>query len=82
MMAWAPDGESFAFSRADPVDGQSDLFLHRLTTGATQRLTESDEVDEYFPTFSPDGAWLYYDAMTTDGEEYYSTIERMQVPPD
>lgn len=73
---WSPDGEAILFI------ARGDLYLHRLATGETRRLTETAATEEG-ATFSPQGDRLAYvreanlylldlatgreEALTTDG---------------
>ena len=57
--AISPDGEWLAF--ASDRDGAWDLYLLRLRTLETVRLTDTPAF-EGNPTWSPDGVWLAYEA--------------------
>ncbi|HEX9637859.1 MAG TPA: hypothetical protein VGB99_10005 [Acidobacteriota bacterium] len=55
--AWSPDGSTIAFRAIN--QGQSDIFLLDLASGATTNLTQ-DDVYEETPLWSPDGQYLTY----------------------
>lgn len=47
--ALSPDGEHLAVIAG--IDGQQDIYIINLPTGAVRRVTQSDDVPEYFPVF-------------------------------
>ncbi len=49
----SPDGRRIAFTALDR------LYVMDVPTGAPRRLTDQN-VGEYYPTWSPDGAWIGY----------------------
>lgn len=64
-VAWAPDSRRLAFvsdRSADPDNSfANDLFVLDVTTGALTRLTATASA-EFLPVWSPDGAWIAYEA--------------------
>lgn len=58
-----PDGTRLAF--ASNRDGQWDLYVLDLSSGDTNRLTETATY-EGSPSWSPDGRWLAYEAYVGD----------------
>ncbi|HSF80206.1 MAG TPA: hypothetical protein VLA49_03170 [Anaerolineales bacterium] len=57
----SPDGTRLAFS--SNRDGQWDLYVMDLQTGAIQRVTTTPEYDAS-PSWSPDSQWLVYETYT------------------
>ena len=55
--AWSPDGNTIAF--VAQVGGFTDLFLHSLVDGRTERLT-TDAFADLQPAWSPDGRELLF----------------------
>ncbi|GIF01307.1 PD40 domain-containing protein [Paractinoplanes rishiriensis] len=51
---WNPDGRSLA------VEALGDLWVVTVPSGAVRRLTDTPEVQETSPVWSPDGRWLAY----------------------
>lgn len=62
---WSPDGASVVFYAE--VDGQTDVFVQRLSDGRRHRLTTGPASD-YGPDFSPDGEWIAF--YSGAGSEY------------
>ncbi len=60
--AWSPNGRLIAFSsdRVDPQEGlRRAIFQIEASTGTTTQLT-SGEYRDRWPTWSPDGQWIYH----------------------
>ena len=96
---WHPDGDVVAFSvnktfqqfynhgndRIEVYDDASDVVVYNLRTHsiAWSPLTKSEEYFETFPTFSPDGRWLYFcsaeavDTVTRNVEKVHYGIKRI-----
>jgi TolB protein len=53
-LAWSPDGNTIA------VEAQGDLWLVTVASGAVRRLTNTPNIQEDNPTWSPNGHWLAY----------------------
>ena len=51
---WSPKGTRSL------VEAQGDLWLVDVSSGAVQRLTNTPNVQELSPVWSPDGRWLAY----------------------
>lgn len=54
---WSPDGNYFSF--ISERDGNGELYLYKLATGQTMRLTTSDKREKY-TSWMPDGQHLVY----------------------
>jgi TolB protein len=63
---WSPDGATIAFARES--GSHVDLFVVPAAGGATRRLTTTDDVDELFPTFSPDGTLIAFHTVSPRGD--------------
>lgn len=63
---WAPDGRSIAFHNG------GDLHLLDLQTEQSRALTNTPDLAEYSPRWSPDGQWIVYTAgQGSDGDGGY-----------
>jgi Tol biopolymer transport system component len=78
--SWSPDGTKIAFSRGVPREvidigssfarppdqefGNSEIFVINSDGTNLNRLTYSDEVDEYLPVWSPNGAKIAFQTNT------------------
>jgi TolB protein len=51
---WSPDGRLIA------IEALGDLWLITVPTGAVRRLTNTPDIQEICPIWSPDGRWLTY----------------------
>jgi TolB protein len=51
---WSPDGRSIA------IEALGDLWLVSTSSGAVRRLTDTPEIQEVSPVWSPDGRWLAF----------------------
>lgn len=58
MPSWSPDGARIAFTRRYEPDGDRDLAIVTLATGATQRLPLPGQ--QWHPAWSPDGAHIAF----------------------
>lgn len=73
--AWSPDGTAIAFS--SNRDGNWELYILQLDTGAITRLTYTTGF-EGAPTWSPDGQWLAYEGYypeTQDLDIYFISAD-------
>jgi TolB protein len=64
QLDWSPDGKTLI------VLAQGDLWQLTLPTGAISRLTNTPEIYESSPTFSPDGRWVAYGRGALITDEY------------
>jgi Tol biopolymer transport system component len=71
--SWSPDGKLIAFT--GQVGGVTDLFVHDLAAGTTQRLT-NDMYADLQPSWSPDGTKL---AFVT--ERFSTKLETLAIGP-
>lgn len=60
MPAWHPSGRYVIYSRAMGA-GNHDLHALDIQTGEEWQVTDTPEVMEFFPAFSPDGQFLFHD---------------------
>ena len=65
---WSPDGKSFAFL-SNP-DGDLDVFVTTPEGRDPRRLTFSPAHDTH-PTWSRDGAWIYFGSSREDGMQVW-----------
>ncbi|RVU43286.1 S41 family peptidase [Rubrivivax rivuli] len=59
QLVWAPDSQSFVFTRGGADANRGRLFLHHVAQARTVALT-SDRYSSSAPAFTPDGRWLYF----------------------
>lgn len=75
---WSPDGTRLLFT--GDRDGNPELYLLELGSSTTTRLTETENRQESFATWSPNGRWIAYHANpfggSPDGEPW---LERLDV---
>ncbi len=75
QIIWSPDGQKLLytskklFGKAYAVSTNSDLYLYDLKTKSTQNLSEFNKGYDKNPVFSPDGKFLAWESMETDGFE-------------
>jgi Tol biopolymer transport system component len=58
--AWSPDGRQIAYDSQDE-DGRRNIWTVDVEGGAPRRITQ-DPGDEYLPSWSRDGRWVYFGA--------------------
>jgi Tol biopolymer transport system component len=72
--AWSPDGKSIAVTRIYGVPGLGmekrdlRLWIYAVDSGEGRELAGSPTVQAAWPTFSPDGRYLYFEQSTFDVE--------------
>jgi eukaryotic-like serine/threonine-protein kinase len=59
---WSPDGMNIAFDGRP--DGQADIYVVSSIGGSPRRITRS-EAEDVVPSFSSDGAWIYFASNRT-----------------
>ncbi|MEM7164936.1 MAG: hypothetical protein AAF581_05690 [Planctomycetota bacterium] len=65
--AWAPDGQSLAYSRLSPVSGDWEIWIYDLRTATTQRL-----VSGLFADYHPDGKRVVFQRPRQRDGQWYS----------
>ena len=63
---YSPDGRTIVFS-SNRGGADRDLYTMRADGGQVRELTGEDGVDEWFPTWTPDGRRVLYWSLTLDG---------------
>jgi Tol biopolymer transport system component len=67
--AWSPDGQSIAFDlRTD--DRRSDIYVIPARGGEPVRVT-TDAADDYVPSWSRDGRWIYFGSTRSGRNEIW-----------
>jgi len=77
--AWSPDGQWIAFAVLTST-GRNDLYLMKWSDRSIERLTQTAQIDEYYPVFTSDSGYLAYMSNRT-GEwilEYFNLETRVQ----
>ena len=75
QIVWSPDGRTLAytskkkFGREYALSTNSDIYLYDLQTGETRNLTAFNPGYDMAPVFSPDGRYMAWESMETDGFE-------------
>lgn len=71
--AWAPDGQTLAYTWDEGNEGNPHVFLQRVGEATPHRLT-GQTVPEFRPTWSPDGRQLAY--LRPLGLDKYTLVRR------
>jgi serine/threonine protein kinase len=67
--AWSPDGQSIAFDlRTD--DRRADIYVIPARGGEPVRIT-TDAADDYVPSWSRDGLWIYFGSTRSGRNEIW-----------
>ena len=66
---WSPDGRQIAFD-SQGQDGRWDIFVIEASGGQSRRLT-TEPSDEFIPSWSRDGKWIYFCSLRTGREEIW-----------
>ena len=67
--AWSPDGTRIAFSSSR--DGDLDIYLLELASGALRRVTD-DPAADYQPAWAPDSRQLAFTSWRDGNQEIYA----------
>lgn len=62
---WSPDGTRLAYPAVR--DGQFDIYTIAVAGGAETRVTDGRFAHTDGPDYSPDGAWIWFNAETGEG---------------
>lgn len=76
---WSPDGQWIAFSVLTS-SGRNDLYLMKWSDRSIERLTQTAQIDEFYPVFTSESDYLAYMSNRT-GEwilEYFNLETRVQ----
>ena len=65
--SWSPDGTRIVFPRYDEKIQSADLFVMNADGSDVRRLTDTPELSESQPRWSPDGSQIAFDGNTPDG---------------
>lgn len=60
---WSPDGTRIAFTGGGAV---ADLYVLDIESGAMLKLTSTRSHSEQFPSWSPDGEWIVFQAFNAE----------------
>lgn len=75
QIAWTPDGKKLAYTckkltgKASALSTNSDIYLYNIENKTTSNLTEPNKGYDINPTFSADGARMFWLSMEHDGYE-------------
>jgi dipeptidyl aminopeptidase/acylaminoacyl peptidase len=69
-ITWSPNGRWIAYMSDNDGDEQWDIFLVSPQSGQVVNLTNTPEIAEAEPVWSPDGAYLAYDVKPKSSSTY------------
>ncbi len=72
----SPDGQRVAFGIADTAQNNTDIWVHDLTQGTTNRFTFNPAVDD-LPVWSPDGTRIVWSSLREGGADLYQRASNL-----
>ena len=72
----SPDGNRVAFSLADTAENNTDIWVHDLTQGTTNRFTSNPAIDD-IPVWSPDGSRIVWSSQREGGSDLYQRASNL-----
>ncbi len=72
----SPDGKRVAFGLADTAQNNTDIWVHDLTQGTTNRFTFNPAVDD-MPVWSPDGTRIVWSSQREGGADLYQRASNL-----
>ena len=72
----SPDGKRVAFGLSDSAQNNTDIWVHDLTQGTTNRFTFNPAVDE-MPVWSPDGTRIAWSSQREGGADLYERASNL-----
>jgi eukaryotic-like serine/threonine-protein kinase len=75
-LAISPDGKRVAFGLADTAQNNTDIWVHDLTQGTTNRFTFNPAVDD-MPVWSPDGTRIVWSSQREGGADLYERASNL-----
>ena len=72
----SPDGKRVAFGLADTAQNNTDIWVHDLAQGTTNRFTFNPAVDD-MPVWSPDGSRIVWSSQREGGADLYQRASNL-----
>jgi serine/threonine protein kinase len=72
----SPDGKRVAFGLADNAQNNTDIWVHDLAQGTTNRFTFDPAVDD-MPVWSPDGTRIVWSSQREGGADLYQRASNL-----